>query len=517
MNRFYVTTPIYYVNDVPHIGHCFTTIVADTLARYHRLAGDETFFLTGTDEHGEKIAEAAALRDTTPQAVADEYSQRFRATWEALGFSFDRFIRTTDPDHVRNVQAVLTRVHEAGDIDFREYEGLYCVGCERFLTDRDLVDGRCADHERAPEPRREGNYFFRLTRYREWLAEYIRAHPDFIRPERYRNEALAMLREDSGLEDFSISRPKSRVTWGIELPFDPDHVCYVWFDALINYLTGIGYPDAPDFDALWGATQHVIAKDILKQHALFWPAMLRSMGLPPFRHLNVHGYWSVDGRKISKSLGNAVDPLLMRERYGFDAFRYFLLREMVFGVDANFTEEALVTRANADLANNLGNLLNRTLNMTERFAGGAVPSAVAVGAPEAEVEAGARRAATAVHGAVAEFKFHDALAAIVAFASDVNRYLDARAPWKQAKREGGTAAVHTTLYTAAESLRWIALLLAPFLPEAAPRILAQLGLAASVAPGSLPREDARWGALAAGAPIARGAPLFPRIERADPR
>jgi methionyl-tRNA synthetase len=515
VSRFYVTTPIYYVNDVPHIGHCFTTIVVDSLARYHRLAGDTTFFLTGTDEHGEKIAEAAAQRGATPQAVADEYSQRFRATWETLGFSFDRFIRTTDPAHVRNVQTILARVHDAGDIYFREYEGLYCVGCERFLTDRDLVDGLCADHERAPEPRREGNYFFRLTRYRDWLAEYIREHRDFIRPERYRNEALAMLREDSGLEDFSISRPKSRLTWGIELPFDEQHVCYVWFDALINYLTGIGYPDAPDFEALWSASHHVIAKDILKQHALFWPAMLRSMGLPPFHHLNVHGYWSVDGRKISKSLGNAVDPLVMRERYGFEAFRYFLLREMVFGVDANFTEDALVTRANADLANNLGNLVSRTLNMTERFAGGAVPRAELREEPEAEVEAGARRAAAAVHGCVSEFKFHDALAATLGFASEVNRYLDGRAPWKQAKREGGTAVVHTTLYTAAESLRWIALLLAPFLPEAAPRILTQLGLPAEIAPGSLPREGSRWGELASGTKIEKAAPLFPRIELMD--
>jgi methionyl-tRNA synthetase len=271
---FYVTTPIYYVNAEPHIGHTYTTVVADTLARYHRLTGEKTFFLTGTDEHGEKIAEVAAQRGVSPAEIADQYSGAFRETWEQLGFSYDRFIRTTDPDHVAVVQDILQKVHDAGDIYFQEYDGLYCVGCERFLTERDMEGGLCRDHERAPEKRHEANYFFRMSKYFAWLADHIESHPDFIRPERYKNEALAMLRDESGLGDLCISRPKERLSWGIELPFDRDYVCYVWFDALINYLTGAGYPDGAEFEERWGAVEHCVAKDILKPHAIFWPTML---------------------------------------------------------------------------------------------------------------------------------------------------------------------------------------------------------------------------------------------------
>ena len=356
---FYATTPIFYVNAEPHIGHTYTTVVVDTLARYHRLAGEKTFFLTGSDEHGEKIAEVALESGETPQAVADRYSGAFSQTWQTLGFSFDRFIRTTDPDHKQVVQNILQKIHDAGEIDFREYEGLYCIGCERFFTERDMVGGKCPDHDRPLEPRKESNYFFKMAHHFEWLIDYINSHPDFIRPDRYRNEVLGMLREDSGLGDLSISRPKSRLEWGIELPFDTDYVCYVWFDALINYLTGIGYPDGPDFATLWGASQHFIGKDILKPHAVFWPCMLHAIGLEPYQHLNVHGFWNVDDRKVSKSLGNMIDPLVMRDKYGFDSFRYFLLRDMAFGTDSDFSEEALVTRINADLANNLGNLVSR--------------------------------------------------------------------------------------------------------------------------------------------------------------
>ena len=512
---FYVTTPIYYVNDEPHIGHAYATAAADTVARYHRLAGEDTFFLTGCDEHGEKIAEAATERGISPKQVADEYSAAFLSAWEGIGFSYDRFIRTTDPDHKRVVQAILQKVHDAGEIYFQEYEGLYCVGCERFLTDRDMEDGLCRDHERAPEVQRESNYFLRMANHFPWLAEYIEAHPDFIRPERYKNETLAMLREESGLGDLCISRPKERLDWGIELPFDKDYICYVWFDALINYLTGIGYPDGPDFERYWGASEHVIGKDILKPHAIFWPIMLKASGLPLPQHINVSGWWSAEGRKISKTLGNAVSPMEMKERFGFDAFRYFLLREMVFGLDANFSEAGLVGRINADLANNLGNLLSRTLNMTARFADGKVPEPGEPGDLEREIQRAAQETAERVDRATRRYEFHRALEAIFGFLDRVNRYLEERAPWKAAKEPGNAKNVATTLYTSCEALRVIALLIAPFLPDTAPEILGRLGIPNALQKARLPDDAATWGGLEAGAATHKGAALFPRVELSE--
>jgi methionyl-tRNA synthetase len=509
---FYTTTPIYYVNAEPHIGHTYTTVIVDTVARYHRLAGDDTSFLTGTDEHGDKIAEIAAQRGVSPQEIADEYSAAFSFAWKELGFSFDRFIRTTDPDHKRVVQQILQKVYDTGEIYFQEYEGLYCVGCERFLADRDIEDGLCRDHERAPEKRRESNYFLRITSHFSWLANYIEEHPDFIRPERYKNEALAMLREESGLGDLCISRPKERLDWGIELPFDSNFVCYVWYDALINYLTGIGYPDGPDFERYWGAVEHFVAKDILKPHAIFWPIMLKTMGLPVYRHLNVHGYWNVDGRKISKSLGNMVSPLAMKQRYGFDAFRYFLLREMVFGLDSTFSEIALIRRINADLANNLGNLVSRTLNMTARFAGGAVPKAGEPGDLEREIQAAAPEVAARVDRFIRGYEFHRALEAIFEFLDRVNRYLETRAPWKAAKDPANADQVATTLYTSCEALRVVALLLAAFLPETAAEILARLGIPDALKTTRLPEDAGRWGVLEPGTATTKGAALFPRVE-----
>jgi methionyl-tRNA synthetase len=509
---FYVTTPIYYVNAEPHIGHTYTTVVVDTVARYHRLTGESTFFLTGTDEHGEKIAEVAEQRGVSPKEIADQYSGAFRETWETLGFSFDRFIRTTDPDHVEVVQSILQKVYDAGDIYFQEYDGLYCVGCERFLTERDMEDGLCKDHERAPEQRVESNYFFRMSRHFDWLADHIERHPDFIRPERYKNEALAMLRDESGLGDLCISRPKDRLSWGIELPFDGNYVCYVWFDALINYLTGAGYPDDAEFEERWGAVEHFVAKDILKPHAIFWPIMLRAIGLPPYRHLNVHGYWNVDNRKVAKALGNMISPLVMREKYGFEAFRFFLLRDMVFGLDSNFTEEALVARINADLANNLGNLVSRTLNMTARFAGGRVPECGEISELEEEVATTALRAVGKVDVHMRRCEIHRALEIIFEFVDAVNRYLEQRAPWKAAKQPGAEEQVATTLYTSCEALRCIALLIAPFLPETAAEILERLGIEGGrEGPHSLD-DLGRWGGLRAGTPTTKGPALFPRIE-----
>jgi methionyl-tRNA synthetase len=508
---YYITTPIYYVNAEPHMGHTYTTVLADSLARHFRLRGRKTFFVTGTDEHGEKVLEAAERRGESPGETAAYFSGKYRDTWDSLGISYDRFIRTTDSDHEAVVKQILQKVWDAGQIEFREYEGDYCVGCERFLTDRDLENGLCRDHERAPERRAEGNYFFKMSEHFGWLASYIEEHPDFIRPERYRNEVLSMLREDSGLGDLCISRPRTRLDWGIGLPFDDAYICYVWFDALINYLTAIGYPDGRDFEGFWGASQHLVAKDILKPHAIFWPTMLHVIGLAPTTHLNVHGYWNVDARKVSKSLGNMVSPLIMREKYGFEAFRYYLLRGMSFGVDANFTEEALVTRINSDLANNLGNLVSRTLNMTDRFAGGRVPEPGEPGDLEREVETACAEALAAVDRHMEAVEPHRALEAIFEAVDATNRYLERREPWRAAKDPERAASVPTTLYTCCEALRIAALLLAPFLPETADEILERIGVEGALVPGALP-ESARWGGIHVGGETRKGSPLFPRVE-----
>ncbi|MBM4382709.1 MAG: methionine--tRNA ligase [Deltaproteobacteria bacterium] len=516
--HYFVTAPIYYANGAPHIGHTYTTILADTLVRWHRLHGRTAFSVSGTDEHGEKMVEVAAKNGETPRQLVDRISPLFVAAWNDLGIHPSAFVRTTSERHVRNVQALLQRVHDAGWIELRTYAGDYCVGCERFVTERDLVNGVCPDHERKPERRNETNYFFLMSRAFDWLRAHIDAHPDFIRPERYRNEVLGMLRDASGLGDLSISRPKTRLDWGIELPFDRDHVCYVWFDALITYLTGAGFDgekaidaQSGEFDARWAAAEHLIAKDILKPHAIFWPIMLRAIGLAPPKHLNVHGYWNVDARKVSKSLGNMIAPKLLRDRYGFEQARYFLLREMSFGNDANFTEEALVERVNADLANNLGNLLSRTLNLVEKNCAAKVPE------PDSRVEPAAldsawRKALGVLAAWDGDVRFHLALEAIVELSTAANRYIDECAPWKAARVPGSEGAVRTCLYWSCQALHRLGRLLAPFLPNASREILSRLGASEPTDYPSLSEllpEHVR--AVAPGTPIAKGAPLFPRL------
>ncbi len=503
---FYLTTPIYYVNATPHLGHAYSTIVADTVCRYRRLAGDEVFFLTGTDEHGDKIAQAAAKAGETPQLYTDRISATFRAQWDSLGIGYDDFIRTTEPRHARVVQAVLQRLHDAGEIYFGEYGGPYCYGCERFYTEKELVDGRCPQHGTEPTFLKEPNYFFRMSRYQEWLVGHIEANPDFIRPERYRNEVLAMLRDP--LHDLSISRPKARLQWGIPLPFDQNFVTYVWFDALLNYVSALGWPDGPRYATFWPHAQHLIAKDILKPHAVYWPTMLKAAGIPLYQHLNVHGYWTLAGGKISKSVGNVVEALRLADTYGRDAFRYFVLREIPFGLDASFSEEALVERLNADLANDLGNFVSRAIAMLVSFARSVVPETGPLGPAETEIRDGLTRMLRAVDAAMDEFAFQRALVAVWEWVAALNRYVDAQAPWVLAKDPGQAGRLSTVLYTLAEALRVLGVLLDPFLPDSAAGIRRQLGL------GGVPRlaDLEPWGRLAAGTRVEKAAALFPRVE-----
>jgi len=506
-DTFYITTPIYYVNAPPHSGHAYSTIVADTVARYHRLAGRQVYFLTGTDEHGDKISQAAAHANETPQAYADRISAAFRQAWERMGLEFDQFIRTTEARHKRVVQTILQRIYDAGDIYFGEYGGHYCVGCERFYTDKEAPDGKCPDHQTPLTYVKEENYFFRMSKYQDWLIRHIAEHPEFIRPERYKNEVLGFLREP--LEDLCISRPRARLAWGIPLPFDDRYVTYVWFDALINYVSALGFPDGDLFRTFWPVAQHLIGKDILKPHGVYWPTMLRAAGIPTYQHLNVHGYWLVDEAKMSKSRGRTLSPLDLAEKYGLDALRYFLLREMVFGLDANFSEVALVNRLNADLANDLGNLLQRTLAMLGRYLDGHIPYP---GDPVTDGDRTLCQAAKALGDRVAEamdaFAFHRALEAIWGLLTAGNKYLDEQKPWELAKRDRD--ALPRVLGHICEVLRLVALHLFPFMPATAQKIWVQLGLTAPLAEARL-NDAGRWGAVDP-RPMARGEALFPRVE-----
>ncbi|EPR37465.1 Methionyl-tRNA synthetase [Desulfovibrio sp. X2] len=506
MERFYITTPIYYVNAVPHLGHAYTTTVADCMARFNRAMGRDAYFLTGTDEHGDKIVQAAEKSGLTPRAYVDEISGHFRALWPELSISNDDFIRTTEPRHVRVVQKLLQQIYDAGDIYFGEYGGHYCTGCERFLTEKELVDGLCPDHKTKPEYIAEKNYFFRMSKYQGWLLDHIKANPDFIRPERYRSEVVSML-EMGVLEDLCISRPKSRLTWGIELPFDTDYVCYVWFDALVNYLTAVDWPDGEKFGRYWPAVQHLVAKDILKPHAVFWPTMLKAAGIEPYKHLNVHGYWLVKETKMSKSLGNVVKPLDMSWKYGLDTFRYFLLREMRFGNDASFSEEALVARRNSDLANDLGNLFNRTLSMAGKYFGSRVPAPQDASGDE-DLRGLAANAVGNFVRLFGECNFSQALESLWELVRGLNKYVDAQAPWALFK-EGKTERLAEVMYGMLECMRKVAACLVPVMPQAAGQMLEQLGVMGT--PGLTDEADA-WGLLKPGNVLAQASTLFPRIE-----
>ena len=514
MKRFYVTTPIYYVNARPHLGHAYTTIVADCAARFHRAMGHETYFLTGTDEHGDKIVQAAENAGKTPREYADEISGEFRELWPRLNISNNDFIRTTEERHVRVVQDVLQRVYDAGDIYFGEYGGHYCFGCERFYTDKELMDGKCPDHETVPEYIAEKNYFFRMSKYREWLLDHIANKPDFIRPERYRNEVVSLL-ESGALEDLCISRPKSRLEWGIELPFDNGFVTYVWFDALLNYVTALDWPRGEKFEKFWPAAQHLVAKDILKPHAVFWPTMLKAAGFEIYDHLNVHGYWLVKESKMSKSIGNVVAPLEMVDKYGLDAFRYFLMREMRFGNDASFSEEALVERLNADLANDLGNLFSRVLAMTHKYFGGKVPPAGDVSPDDEELIELGRNAVLNFQSMFTGMSFSRGLDALWELVRALNKYVDTMQPWALYK-QGDNARLGTVMYVCLENMRKIALHLWPVMPETCEKMLDQLGLHYSPEQAVLEKEADAWGLLKEGSELAKASNLFPRVEVPKP-
>lgn len=511
MNTFYVTTPIYYVNDCPHIGHAYTTILADVLARANRLLGTPTWFLTGADEHGQKVQQAAQKAGVTPKEQADRTVVRFQELWKRLEITNDDFIRTTEPRHATVVQEILQDLFDRGEIYRADYDGWYDVGSETFVTEKDLdlPAGKTPADLPGIARIREANYFFRMSAYQEWLVEYIESHPEFIQPETRRNETLGFLRTRK-LADLCISRPKTRLAWGIELPFDRDYVCYVWFDALVNYISAVGYRrDEARFARWWPASVQLIGKDILTTHTVYWPTMLKAMGLPMPRTVFAHGWWLMGDTKMSKSIGNVVNPMDMVDKYGLDAFRYFLIAEMTLGQDASFSEEAFIRRYNSDLANDLGNLLSRVVKMIGQYCGGRVPEPVGppVHGAERELWEALQKAVAKMESSLAAYQLDRGVGEVIAAVRATNRYLETRAPWTQAKQTD-KGPLHTTLYMAVEALRVAAALLHPVMPGRMADIRRALGLK-DAEPSTA--EIRAWGVAPAGSPVVVTGSLFPRI------
>jgi methionyl-tRNA synthetase len=508
-DTFYITTPIYYPNDVPHIGHAYDAVAADVVARFHRLKGERVFHLTGTDEHGQKIQRAARAAGTDPQEWVDQMEPRWREVWRRLDIGYDDYIRTTEPRHQEVVGRLLTAVRDNGrdDIYLGTYEGLYCVACELFYTEDELVDGKCPEHGIPVEVVREENYFFRLSAYQDRLLEHYDRHPDAVRPDIRRNEVLSLIK--GGLQDFSISR--TSFDWGVPLPWDPKHVTYVWFDALANYITAPGYGADPErFARIWPADYHMIGKDILRQHAAYWPAMLMAAGVEPPRCVFAHGWLLVGGAKMSKTKLTGIHPFELLDHFGVDAYRYYFLREIPFGADGSFSWESMLARYNAELANGVGNLASRVLAMTDSYFGGEVP--------EPSGRSGTSGLAAVVDGlakrilsAMDEVDLSDAVAALDEVVREANRYLVEVGPWNLAKDETRRAELADVLYEALECLRLWALLVSPVMPGAAARLWGQLGLEGSPGEHHVP-QAASWGGLEPGTATRRGEALFPRLE-----
>lgn len=504
---FYVTTPIYYVNDVPHIGHAYTTIAADALARWQRLKGEEVFFLTGTDEHGQKIERTAESHGEKPIELADRVVTRFQNLTPALDITNDDFIRTTEKRHEKAVVEIFKKIEAAGDIYLGEYEGWYDVRNEAFITDLQYEEIMSLPEDKRPiiEKVKEESYFFRLSKYGDALLDYYKEHPEFVQPSYRMNEVARFV--EGGLKDLSISR--TTFNWGIPVPGNPRHVIYVWFDALTNYLTAAGFPDNPErLAGIWPADVHLVGKDILRFHTVYWPAFLMSARLPLPKTVFAHGWWTVEGEKMSKSVGNVVDPYQVVEEFGPDVFRYFLLREIPFGQDGDFSKSAIISRVNGELANGLGNLVSRTLGMIERYRDGSVPAPGELSPADESIREGAAALADQVEKAMDEIAFHKALSAVWDYIALVNKYVDDEAPWTLAK-EGKNERLNNVLWTVTQSIAVVSIFVHPFMPRTSEEILKRLGLG-----GTKPSLGAarKWGIVEPGLKVEKGASLFPRYE-----